>query len=328
MKIVWSIIMFLLVVTSHNGWANENGGHDGGGANLWSSSPGEVRAAVEWAIGELRENHAIPGWGPTWLFNSLPFIRASTRDFPETTRLGFCMSNPGSCYPDRFKRFAKPWDVIQMSSLELKEDGPCPAPGEKNAAGSVSAFREGADLCLSIYELSRTLPMGLKAQVASVLAHEYVHLLGFGEPVARAVQKAIVENFGLISRTDGSFLAYRIVSGVSAEDFTQRAILSARAGDMSQAVFYLGQLAGLLTLMQEMLPDNVNDRTIPVKNPDLFTRVDYLLGQMIIDLEDLVKRVPRTGAEEFSVEVEKFQIRIREFVSLLERFLAVEPQGN
>jgi hypothetical protein len=332
MRLFKSIIMgFGLLALSELTFANafQDGGHDGGGANLWSSSEQQVREAIDWAFAEVREEKAFSGDGHDWLFLSSMFI-PEVEVNGRTVSLGYCLRTPYACDLDRFakdmeegrKIYRTAWDYLSESRLTLKEDGPCPAADKPNAAGSVSAYKIGADLCLSVYELSRTPPGALKAQVASVLAHEMTHLLGFDENIAKIVQKAVVENFEKISRRDGAYLALQVEMAMAD---SKVALLSAASiygdSDLGIRLYLLGHAAGIVHTITEILPDGLNDRTIPVAKPELYKVVEGALRNLKSNLRTLGWNGTRMSKAAFDSELAKLLEQHNTAAALLQEFI-------
>ena len=333
MKHFKSIIISLSLVLGAPALADRtDGGHDGGGANLWTSSPAQVREAIDWAIAELREDKAIPSGAQTWLFWATAYSPEATNRHGEKVLVTQCLNMPMTCDTKQFLEdldenrpvYMKAWDYLKLSHLTILENGPCPARDKAHAAGSVSAFKVGADLCLSVSELSRTPPGGLRAQVTSVLAHEMAHLLGFDEEIAAAVQKSIVENFGEISRADGSMLVYQVAGAMTS---VQSALFNARSfsneGAMGIGYYLLGYAGGTLNTLVDMLPDGYNDRTIPVAEPALYPQVKQSLKSLEGKLLAVAWK-PNLSKEAFDASLDQLEDDYAASAQLLERFLGRE----
>lgn len=325
MKAFKSSIACVYLLTSLTALAADRGGHDGGGANLWASSASEVKAAIHWATEELRSDKV------NWLFRASPYGPKFRRDDGEIVSVIQCLTTPAVCQSvdallrraeEGGKTFGNAWDYLKESPLELKEDGPCPASDKKHAAGSVSAFQVGAKLCLSVYELSRTVPGGLRAQVASVLAHEMAHLMGFDEETAFQVQKGVVENFSRITREDGSFLAYRLFGAMASIDSALAdAIALFRNGQKGKGAYLIGQAVGQIAVVRDMLPDGVNDATIPVAKPELYEQVEGGLGKLGAELDNLARKMNDMSQSQLEEEVRRARDRHERLSALLEEFL-------
>jgi hypothetical protein len=328
MKSFKSVIISLCIFSSVPAFAaNLQGGHDGGGANLWTSSASQVKEAIQWAIDDIRSSK------PNWLFYAMPYGPNFQRDDGESLSVIQCLQMPSLCksakqmfkdMEDGKRIYRSAWDYLKESPMELKEDGPCEAPEKDHAAGSVSAFEVGAKLCLSVSELSRTVPSGLKAQVASVLAHEMAHLMGFGESVAYQVQKGVVENFPRITRTDGTFLAYRLIGlMMNVDSALYNAASFSQADGKGIGAYLVGYAAGQVNAIGEMLPDEVNDKTIPVAKPELYQQLKNRLGDFESQLNSLGWKSSQISDAEFDQEVAKLRAEQNEASLLLEAFLGL-----
>lgn len=182
------------------------GGHDGGGAGIQLSTETEVREAIQWAMEDLRKEATKEKEGPSWLFwatGSGPNARANDG---EDTNVLLCLHSPFLCENlDLYLEGKAPlgyqnaWDFLKLSPLEIKGQGQgaCPAPDKKEAAASVSEYKIGAKLCFSVDVLRKTPRDVIRAQVASILAHEMAHLQGHGEEIAEGVQNAVYTTFSV-----------------------------------------------------------------------------------------------------------------------------------
>lgn len=139
--------------------------------------------------------------------------------------------------------------MIRMSKIDRRESGPCESNGNDHVDASVSAFRPGADLCLSLSSLQRVPPSSLQKEILALLFHEAAHLSGFGEEDARRLQAAFGEyydyRFGaasrhsLLSRTGAAVKdCDRLIESAQA--------LAQRSPQDSRVQGYMGRLSELL----------------------------------------------------------------------------------
>lgn len=305
--------------------APREGGHDGGGGGLVDSTPAQVRDAIRSTFAEIEESKTKSN--PGWLFMSSiygPEVRDASGDMVKAL---LCIKSPVLCKdPDSLfdgtPNYFHAWDYLKLSAVELKEDGPCPASDKSNAAASVSEFRIGARLCFSIPVLVKTTPTALKAQISALLVHEMAHLLGYDEQIAQGVQEAVLVNYAAITRRDGQFLKYRVRVQLMTVDSALKNSRSNSIGqDLGMRLYLVGYSAGVLNTVLEMLPDDINDRTIPVARPEMFPEVKRAI-QKLVDLHlDLAQRGTRLSASEYDAEANKLIAEVKNFEPMLEQFL-------
>lgn len=82
--------------------------------------------------------------------------------------------------------------AIRMSPIVPNIKDECP-DDEPNAAGSVSARKIGATICMSVPVLSETHRDELRVQTLGVLIHELTHEFGYGEEEAKLVQSYFLD---------------------------------------------------------------------------------------------------------------------------------------
>lgn len=304
------------------------GGHDGSGADLWTSSSEQVHAAIDWALEGVKKDDAT-----SWLFWAMPYGPRIQRNQAPVSVI-HCLAMPILCQsPDDFLKnleegkpsYHSAWDYLKLSMpIELKEDGPCLADEKDHAAGSVSALHPGAHLCLSVYELSRSTPDGLRAEVASVLAHEMAHLMGFEEAIAKQVQGAIVDNFQAIIREDGSSVAHGLVSAMMTADSALRNAASFSTNEQKGiGAFLIGQATGHLSTVSSLLPDGINDNSIPVAKPELYEELKSEISVLTNDLTRLGwDSITLTDAQ-FDAKVAELITREDQIARKLEAFLGI-----
>jgi hypothetical protein len=323
--------LMMLAGTAVSAFAGQEalqGGHDGGGGSLGTSTDEQVRAAIHWVFEDLKRPNS-------WLHGAHIYGPDAPGNQHGMNVLA-CLNLVDFCKPEEYSRkvmageptMTNVMDYLKLSKVMLKTNGPCPASDKANAAASVSEFRVGADLCFSISELKKVAPSALRAEVASLLAHELSHLQGYGEEIAVQVQEAVSTNFRAITRTNGDMLAFRLrvqFQIMSAALFNAKSFT--KEGKLGAGNFMMGYISGVIKVMEDMIPDGINDNTIPVARPELREELLKALSQLdyeVIQLNN--KAIEGMPKAEFDGAVDQIEARtLKEVQRLLTEYFG-EPR--
>jgi hypothetical protein len=224
--------------------------------------------------------------GPSWLFwaHSGPKFKARNGEMmPVVT----CLNTPFICedvdqvIDQKVAVYRNTWELLKLSPLEIKGigEGACPAPDKKDAAASVSEYKIGAKLCFSVDVLRKTPRDVIRAQVASILAHEMTHLIGLGEEMAEGVQNAVYASFSVAAIDE----IKRIRSSIMSQFFFARADLDQVArgvvGENADLVVMglLGSFHGRLFMLQDILPVGLVKEPSLAVNPENWREVKNAL---------------------------------------------------
>lgn len=191
LKFIFSILIasFLIVACTKEGptkivkvatepiqATNPTGGDAGGGVTMGSTTQ-EVELAIKEAI-FLFKNYKFTDMNN--LFDALRDV-IDHRDEVDSKLIAE-IQNKG----DFLENFKKSKVSLNMSD--------CPGvKGHKHAA--VSSHSLGANICFNVEALKELPPSSLSRALVALIAHEYVHLLGFREPEAVRTQKMVVKSW-------------------------------------------------------------------------------------------------------------------------------------
>jgi hypothetical protein len=309
------------------------GGVDGGGGGLTLSSPQEVRLAVKSVFEDIRQSGDLSRSKNNWV-NLVPMVSPSFFDerLGREINLYTCLTAPILCATDKEKEellsdpekeiYTSAWDYLKLSEIYFEEKGACPAPDKTNAAASVSEYKVGAKICFSIPLIQQTSSVGLKAQVASLVFHEMVHLMGYGEDLAVKLQFQIFSNFSMLNLQDGKFLLYRLLGNyMSVGSALLNAKFLSNEQDRSRAYYLLGMANGMLDSIESVLPDGINDNTIPVKHPEQFESIQKMLRSMVNENFRLMEQSVRMSDAQFDAEIDRLLIVYNQNQTIFEEYL-------
>jgi len=304
------------------------GGHDGSGSRLLTSTPEQVHAAIDWAINSVL-NDRDPDWNTpqTWLFWSMPFGPEIPDGNGGTVSAIQCLAQPMVCTKLTPQLPEDKWglpvirnsaQILKPSRIRYEERGPCPAEDKSDAVASVSERKIGAEICFSMPLLEKIPPAALRSQVAGIVAHEMIHLLGWGEGLATQVQNGISGNFAKISRADGDQLRHKAIAGLMESEGLLKV-----AGTSDIPAFWLGRASGFDRQVVGMLPDGINDRTIPVAKPELSKAAMEAVTNVAVEIEGVWMNAKNMSPEQIQNAVQDLQAKHRAAFAIVEEFIGV-----
>lgn len=172
-----------------------DGGQDNGGGNTFGSTQEEVKEAIDLAMKvalDCSPNAYLKGFGTDVLNSPL-----------RTEKLGLIVQRvffPGIAgmvkgldYTPSPKHQGFPYlcNYLRESPIRYETVGSCAVKDNDHADASVSAHEIGAEICISVANLTRISKANLFREVLSLIVHESAHLVGLRETDAKEVQQRL-----------------------------------------------------------------------------------------------------------------------------------------
>ncbi len=163
------VLTILVLLASASSYAGKG---EGGGGNIIKSTPAEVKNAIQQS-----------GLGYRWLLKEL---RA---EITEGNSLQIRNPKLRKIFTDitSLKEVSDMLDKNQGIFMIESTDGPCMHEGKPNDSSISQAEGEVPRICMSIPRLRQYPKEALTTQIAALVVHEFSHLAGYTENIARNV---------------------------------------------------------------------------------------------------------------------------------------------
>lgn len=240
-RLIFSIYFLSLILLIGCGEDRKaDGTADAGGGDIIKSSEAEVREAIPRAFDILMNPNFFK---ELQLSSEKKKAEGTLTDKKDSIEVPLnILMNPLAAYREGYQAIfgkkkvlaEKPdatddlRDYIDYTQIKIKEKGPCVAIDKENADASVSVFQLDAEICLSLEKLKLIPRDSLTAYVASILAHEMTHMVGYGEATALVMQKAVLLATQRLDSSSGDGIPSRL-----------RRILLKIMSDMDRVLYYL-----------------------------------------------------------------------------------------
>lgn len=186
-------LLFAWSAAQAEGPARGTSGAGGGDTLIVLSTPADVGAIIEDSVARFKGAFEQPKRENAWIVRGRYGLVSGMFFAPyESGKINLVGQNPEVM--DLLRKIAgRVEGVVDRTRIDKKTDGPCVTADGSAKHGAVHVDDPDSSICLSVALLQQLPKSVLKIQILGLVAHEFMHKLGYGEKEAVMVQRYFIE---------------------------------------------------------------------------------------------------------------------------------------